>query len=149
MRDSPGLAARLLQARRTADDGKISFVVEGERIKSVIMKLARGHAAFELSESKREEPSHLMITPLHLLTPEARRHFETPPAVSIWPEIGSRAMQRMAVAWDTPSTPFGSDWVDVQEGQYRYMAVAEHAVMIRLVVGEYLGCEVIWGDESL
>lgn len=146
LKDSPALAARLMQARRTADDGEISFSIEDERIKTVILKLARGHAAFELSEPKRGEPSHIMITPLHLLAADARLHFETPPTVSVWPEVGSRAMQRMVVAGDTVSR---QGWIDVQEGQYRYLAVTEAAVMIRFVVSDYLGCEVVWGETDL
>ncbi len=134
---SPALAARLMQARSVGDDGSIFFAPEQDRVENVVLKLARGHAAFELSESQYDKPSHIMITPLHLLSEAKRQHFETPPEVSIWPEIGSRAMQRMVVA-DAP------EWVDVQPGQYRYLVVVERAVMIRFVVGEYLACEVIW-----
>jgi len=39
---------------------------------------------------------------------------------------------------------FGSEWIDVQPGQYRYLAVAQGAVMIRFVVSEFLACEGIW-----
>jgi len=145
LQKSPALAARLAQARRVTADGEVSFPLEEERIKTVILKLARGHAAFELSEPLRKEPSHVMVTPLHLLAVDARQHFETLPEVSVWPEVGSRAMQRMVVAGDAVSGP---GWIDVQEGQYRYLAVAHAAVMIRFVVGEYLACEVIWGGEE-
>ncbi len=146
LKESPALAARLRNARQATDDGQTSFSTEGERINTVALKLARGHAAFELSEPLRKAPSHIMILPLDVLVSEARRHFETPPAVSAWPEVGSRAMQRMFVAGDTISGP---DWIDVQKGQYRYLAVAEGAVMIRFVVGEYLACEIIWSEGEL
>jgi len=46
----------------------------------------------------------------------------------------------------SPDVVFGPEWIDVQPGQYRYLAVAEQAVMIRFVIGEYLACEVIWDD---
>jgi hypothetical protein len=82
-----------------------------------------------------------MITPLHLLTPEARDHFEAPPTTFGWPEVGSRAMQRIAVALAAPGL---SPWVEVQPNRYRYLAVAEGTVLIRVVISEYLGCEVIW-----
>ncbi len=138
---SPALAARLMRARIVGDDGSISFAIEQDRVKNVVLKLARGHAAFELSEPQYDKPSHIMFTPLPLLTVAARRHFETPPGASVWPEIGSRAIQRMVVVEDVV---FGPEWIDVQPDQYRYLAVAEQAVMIRFVVGEYLACEVIW-----
>ena len=84
-----------------------------------------------------------MFVPLHTLDPMAREHFETPPQSMVWPEVGTRAMQRMVVAMPTQSV-IGLDWIDVQEDQYRYFAIAEGPVMVRMVIGEYLACEVIW-----
>lgn len=138
---SPALATRLIQARSLTDSGGTWFSLEQNRVNNVVLKLARGHAAYELSEPHYEKPSHFMITPLHILTPEARDHFETPPATFGWPEVGSRAMQRMGVAFSTPGI---SPWIYVQSGQYRYLAVAEGAVLIRIVISEYLACEVLW-----
>jgi hypothetical protein len=143
LKDSPALAAKLGNARKATDNGETLFSVEGERIKAIALKLARGHAAFELSRTARQEPSHIMITPLHVMAAEARQHFETPPPVSGYPEVGSRAMQRMFVVGDSI---FGPGWIDVQDGQYRYLAVTEGAFMIRFVVGEYLACEIIWSE---
>ena len=147
LQDSSALAARLTQARVVDENGAISFKTEGERVKNVVLKLARGHAAYELSEQKLDKPSHIMFVPLHSLRPHARQHFETPPQPTAWPEMGTRAMQRMAVSMTGPSV-IGLDWIDVQPGQYRYFAVAEGAVMVRFVLSECLGCEVIWGEDT-
>jgi hypothetical protein len=144
LQDTPALAARLTQARVVDDNGTISFKAETERVKNVVLKLARGHAAYELNEQKRDEPSRIMFVPLHSLDPHAREHFETPPQPTAWPEVGTRAMQRMVVS---TAGVVGLDWIAVQPGQYRYVAVAEGAVMVRFVLGEYLACEVIWGEE--
>ncbi len=38
----------------------------------------------------------------------------------------------------------GPNGIVVQPGRDRYVAVAEQAVMIRIVLSEYLACEVIW-----
>jgi hypothetical protein len=38
-------------------------------------------------------------------------------------------------------------WADAQPGQDRNAAIAEGAVMVRFVLGEYLPCEVIWGED--
>lgn len=138
---SPALAARITQARKVRESGETLFAPEEPRARNVVLKLARGHAAYELSEPQYGEPAHVLITPLHIMTPEAHDHFETPPATSVWPEVGSRAMQRMAAALAPPGI---SPWVEVQPGRYRYLAVAEGAVLIRLVISEYLACEVIW-----
>lgn len=113
-----------------------------------MLKLARGHAAYELSEQRCDEPSHFMATPLHTLSSEARRHFEEVPPSSAWPEVGTRAMQRMAISMGNDAVIY-SDWIEVQEGQYRYFAFAAGApVLVRIVIGEYLACEVIWGEED-
>ena len=146
---SPTLAARLMQARTVTESGQVIFASEAERVRRIVLKLARGHAAYELDEQIREEPSHIMITPLHVLTVEQRRHFETPPKSAGWPEVGTRALQRTVVLDGETPEVLGSDWIDVQEGQYRYIALAEDAVIVRIVVGDYLACEVIWGlDEG-
>jgi hypothetical protein len=141
---NPALAGRLQNARTVASDGGISFEAENARIRAVVLKLAQGHAAYEVSEIVRHEPSHFLIMPLHLLTPESRKHFETPPSLAGWPEVGSRAMQRMFLQDGFISGP---GWIEVQEERYRYLAVAEGAVKVRIVIGEYLACEVIWSDD--
>lgn len=140
---SPALAARLAQARIVDGNGTVSFNTENERVKNVVLKLARGHAAYELNEQQLDDPSHLMVVPLHTLDPRAREHFENPPQPTAWPEVGTRAMQRMIVAG---KSVYHLGWVDVQPGQYRYLAIAEGPVMVRFVLGEYLACEVIWEE---
>jgi hypothetical protein len=41
-----------------------------------------------------------------------------------------------------------NDWVDVQDGRYRYLAVDDvECARIRIVINEFLGCEVSW-DKS-
>jgi hypothetical protein len=63
--------------------------------------------------------------------------FERPSGgLSVWPEVGSRAMQRLLAE--------GEEWVTVQAGRYRYMATADSAVRVRMVLSEYLACEVVW-----
>lgn len=111
-----------------------------------MLKLARGHAAYEASETLRHLPTHILITPLISLDQTARDAFETIPSSAIWPEVGSRAMRRLIV--------FGGDvsdtgWIEVQPGQYRYFVVAEGPVIVRFVVSEYLACEVIWNYDDL
>jgi hypothetical protein len=146
--DSPALAARIMQARTVAQDGEVVFRIENDRVRNVVLKLARGHAVYELDEQKPEEPSHVMFVPLHSLAPHAREHFENPPTTAAWPEVGTRALQRVVVSMVGTPTVLDPDWIEVQEGQYRYFAIAEDAVMVRFVVGEYLACEVIWGLEG-
>jgi hypothetical protein len=143
LRENPALAERISRARSGEQD--VSFSVELTRAQSVVLKLARGHAAYEASEVPRHSPSHILITPLMSLDQAARDHFEVVPRSAVWPEVGSRAMQRLIV--------FGGDvtdagWIEVQPEQYRYFVVAEGPIMVRFVVSEYLACEVIWSYDN-
>jgi hypothetical protein len=115
---------------------------EEDRVQNVILKLARCHASFELNEPQLHDPDHYMVTPLENLSGEQRDHFETAPDTGVWPEVGSRAMQRMIVVGEQP---YSDGWLEVQEGRYRYMAVGAGSVMVRGVLSEYLAFEVIWG----
>ena len=43
-----------------------------------------------------------------------------------------------------------NDWVDVQEGNYRYLAIDDAGgLVIRIVIAEYLACEVAWGIDAI
>jgi hypothetical protein len=138
LKEKPALAERINQARATSSDGTAVFSIEHERIRRVVVKLARGHAAFELSEVVDEEPDHVSFEPLHLMSTEVRQDFETPPSFPVWPEVGSRAMQRLAGVGDD------SGWLHVQAGRYRYAAAAAGLIVVRIAVADYLACEVIW-----
>jgi Carbon-nitrogen hydrolase len=55
----PALASKLAQARVVGAEGNISFNAEIERVGKVLLKLARGHALFELNEPHLAEPERL------------------------------------------------------------------------------------------
>lgn len=140
LQQKPFLAAKLSQSRTVMLNGTVHFDIEHEKVQNIILKLARGHAAFELSEPKREKPSHVSCVPLTSLDEKARSQFETPPQVTMWPEIGSRAMQRLLVV----QNDVWNGWIDVQPGRYRYLTAAQGSVLVRCVISEYLACEVLW-----
>jgi len=72
---------------------------------------------------------------------DVREGFETPPRSSMLPEVGSRAMQRFLVR-----EPGASLWLIVQPGRYRYLTSVADEVVVRVVISEYLGCEVVCPD---
>jgi predicted P-loop ATPase len=116
---------------------------EESRIRSVIVKLARCHAAYELNEPQLQEADHVMILPLISMSESQREQFEGDPYTGLlrgWPEVGSRAMQRLLIADEA----YSEGWLTVQEGRYRYMAVGQGEIIVRGVLSEYLGFEVIW-----
>ena len=136
--NKPALAARLIQARKQTDNGT-SFQIEAHRVKNVVVKLGRGHAAFELNEPQYQEPCVVSFQPLVALSSNARERFETPPRMSLLPEVGSRATQRLLLA-DSVCT----DWIVAQPGRYRYLSSVGTGTTVRVVIGEYLACEMIW-----
>lgn len=141
LRGNSSLLARLQCARMDGAEGPV-WAAENDRVSRVVLKLARCHAAFELNEPQLHDPSHLEIKPLPLMTEDEREAFECDSdALDVWPEVGSRAMQRVLVA-DTDA--FVEGWVTVQEGNYRFRTSQANGLTVKIVLREYLGCEIIW-----
>jgi hypothetical protein len=135
----PALRARI-EKSRSVSNGTTVFNPEHERVSAVITKLAQGHALYELHESCARAPDDVTYVPLPLMADAQREAFENPESVGAWPEVGSRAMQRLIVGTDL--APGG--WLDVQPGRYRFHALQSGGVDVRLVIHEYLACHVHW-----
>ncbi len=158
LRERPSLSQMLRNARHL-DGGVVSWDIENERVRKFVLKLARGHVAFELNDPRLEEPSSVGWTPLILMSADEREKFETPLTSVLFPEVGSRAMNRMCVvAVKLVSVVSGeervvefladADWIEVQANRYRYLVCAPDAggAVVRIVLSEYLACQVIWRD---
>jgi hypothetical protein len=153
LEDSPLLAERITRARTVSSNGEVFFTPESERVRNVIVKLARGHAAYELDAQEHSHPKHVAFAPIHILGSEDLQRFENShrqgySQLAGWPEVGARAMQRMRVV--TPDNLIlGNDWMEVQVGQYRYLVIDDEGdLIVRFVIGEYLACEVIWRERN-
>lgn len=141
LRENSSLLARLQRARTDGAEGPV-WAAENDRVSRVVLKLARCHAAFELNEPQLHEPSHLGIKPLPLMTEDERAAFERDDeGIDVWPEVGSRAMQRVLV---TGADAFVEGWLTVQEGNYRFRTSQANGLTVKIVLREYLGCEVVW-----
>ena len=146
---SPLLRKRIDQARRVQEtrwgDPAIQWIPEIERVTRVIVKNARGHVLFELGQSFLSNPTYVVFIPIPLLPDEQRVHFEDGPESMLWPEVGSRMMQRTAIGDLKPG-----GWVEVQPGTYRY-AVHQlpELVLVRMMLREYLAAEVSWDETHI
>ena len=150
---SPALRQRI-ENSKTEVNGQIAFIPEMERINNVMLKLARGHAAFELSKLCRKEPDHFWCSPLILLTQEEQETFNAAHFPHVLGEVGSRNMQRLQVLQMTRFDENGkeqntgmlfNDWIDVQEDRYRFLAIDDLGqIVIKIVISEYFACEVSW-----
>ncbi|AYW90633.1 hypothetical protein EGX47_04355 [Yersinia pseudotuberculosis] len=153
LRRSPQLQNRIDSSKHIRN-GQTYFEVESKRIKNIILKLARGHAAFELSQRCYESPSSIWWYPIELLNDVQREPFKSCHIVEAFGEIGSRWLQRLIVLEIIILSPIGeklkrnvlvNDWINVQDGCYRYLTVHDYeGVKIYMVIGEYLACRVMW-----
>ncbi|MDO9119553.1 MAG: hypothetical protein Q7U39_16460 [Nitrospira sp.] len=97
--------------------------------------------AFEQNEPQIDLPSYVGFRPLAVMVATERSAFEDGHDMGLWPEVGSRAMQRLLVAG---SDVFSEGWLIVQDGNYRYRVDSGGGYRVRIVLREYLACEVIW-----
>lgn len=153
MKKFPALRQRI-ENSKVEMDGQIAFEQDSKRVENVMLKLARGHAAFELSQKCWTEPNHFWCGPLSLLSEETREAFNSLHFQSTAGEVLSRNMQRLMVLHMNQISESGeeqngamlvNDWLDVQDGRYRYIAIDDMgSVVIRIVISEYFACEVMW-----
>jgi hypothetical protein len=138
--DKPALR-RKIEASRRAWGGATTWAPELERVLAVVQKLAQGHVYFEIGEPHARTPDEIWAVPLQSMTPEERSRFENPESAPVWPEVGSRSMQRLVVldegVWD-------EGWIEVQPSAYRYHVNWLDGVVVRIVMGEYLAAWVRW-----
>lgn len=137
---NPRLAAQLAASRIGTEP--MIWKPEMERVRNVMVKLARGHTAYEFNEPQTDEPESVGFMPLPAMSNEQLEAFEDVSGSGFagWPEIGSRAF--MSLVEGHPESAFGR-WMTVQPGRYRYSVPDQFAV--RMVLSEYLACEVRWG----
>jgi len=133
----PALVSKLEMARHV-DGDDIAFSVKEERVGGVVLKLAQGHSAYELGTLQIYDQPTVAFMPFPSMPLYSIQSFGESPKSALWPEVGSRGMQRMAFSRSLR-------WVEVQPGRYRYLAFVEHdKTTIRIVLSEYLACEVVW-----
>jgi len=141
---NPALQQRIEGSRRKDEAGNLLWEPEGNRIRNVILKLAKGHAAYELYP-KFEEPVEVKFAPLQVLRGEERAAFGrlTPEKLDLWPEFGSRAFL-LTFGKSPDRLKKSGDWIVVQPARYRYAVAETGGVLTRMILSEYLACEVVW-----
>jgi hypothetical protein len=113
-------------------------------VRRVVVNLARGHAAYELSLPQIDDPIGVAVLPLSVMSDSQRATFENAGEGGLrgWPEIGSRAFHRAPGAH--PLAEQRGPWISVQEGRYRYSGDQDGGVCVRIVLSAYLACTVAW-----
>ena len=144
LRHSQPLRRRIERSRQEQGSlwgpSEIWWIPEMERVNRVVVKNARCHVFFELDELVPEDPLLADIRPWRNLSLEEREQFQSGPQSSLWPEAGSRMMQRIAFGALQPG-----GWVEVQPDVYRYaVCQTDGGTVVRIVLREYLVAEICW-----
>jgi hypothetical protein len=136
------LASLIQSCCRTDDKGTSIWTPEDHRVQNIVIKLARGHAAFELSVPELDHPDEVHIVPLITMSAADRDGFENAGTSKrrVWPELGSRAFLRACGAFADQAGP----WIVVQPNRYRYTVDQYGGVRVQIVIAEYLACVVDW-----
>jgi hypothetical protein len=125
----------------TDSDGnrRLTWLPDINRIRSVVLKNARGHVFHELGQPMIEEPDSITIVPLELIDGERLADFLSVDLGSGWPEVGSRLFQRVYEGIDMVN-----GWIVVQPAVYSFAVVEAEGVTVRSIIREYLLTEVQW-----
>lgn len=137
----PQLRTLIQNSRVAGSAGSLRWQADEIRVEHVLVKLARGHMAFEEGTPRIDEPGLVDYAPLCELAEEEAEGLVGPwPEHQPWPEIGSRAFFR-ASSMNVPHNPGPDGWNTIQPGRYRYRVSDS---MVQFVLSEYLACTVLW-----
>jgi len=142
LKKKPSIAARIEKGKQLDKNNNILWQPEEERVKRVILKLARGHVSYELGIQHTEPPAIIEIMPIPCMTGYQLSEFNNldtgEPA--LYPEIGSRAFISVLSGKQTAY----ENWRIIQDGRYRYAVGQSSGDWVKLVLSEYLACRIIW-----
>jgi hypothetical protein len=139
--DTPELAARIASCQTRDSNGQQIWQPEIDRVHNVILKLARGHVAYELSLLQLDQPASIICNPIIALGDNVVQQFLSPQVPPYWPEIGSRAFIRACKQFPDTSA---DHWHIVQHGRYQYLVSQASGLFVRILLSSYLACEVRW-----
>lgn len=139
--ESAGLSKRIADAEINSDSGEKLWNPEIERVRAIILKLARGHIAYELSLPRIDEPLSISFAPLILLDEEVVTDFLSPVDTPFWSEIGSRAFikETKNMTWHR-----SDNWQVIQKARYQYLVSQSDGDFVRILLSDYFACEVRW-----
>lgn len=153
--NKPALKERIKNSMIVDSFGKANFNVESKRMEKIIIKLARGHVAFELSQYCRYIPSYIWWGDINTLSKSQRDDFISDDLIGVLGEIGSRSSRRLIVIEcllkETNSNNFKKSnfvfnpWIEVQRDRYKYIVSEyEDNIKVRIIIRGFFACEVIW-----
>lgn len=134
----------ILNEQIRAEDGKVYYQPDEQRILRILLKLARGHAGFELDYVNFDDTeTDIWYEFAFNMSENDLNEFNSIPTYQLYPEVGSRGMYIIQNLNTNDAQTF-SEWAEVQDGQYRYQVSYNNSggVTVKIVIFEFLYCEV-------
>jgi hypothetical protein len=120
---------------------KLVWEPELKRLERIIIKNAKGHSFYENGEPIFDDPDFVYINTLQNMSSEEKSAFwGSTNEIAVWPEVGSRWMQRLIEEPNFDDTGF----YVVQPSVYRFRLDFEGPLTIKIVIHEYLAAVVQW-----
>lgn len=133
-----------LQEQIKVMDGKVFYQADEKRFGRILLKLARGHAGFELDYVDFDNANMKMWFDFSFnMTANSLLDFALVPIIDIAPEVGSRGLF-IVQNEKTGDAMKCFEWQEVQEGRYRYQVSfnTEGNILVKIVIYELLFCRV-------
>lgn len=135
---------KTLQEQIQIKDGKVYFQLDEQRICRILLKLARGHAGFELDYVNFDDTEiDIWYGFAFDMSEDGIEEFNSIPTYRLYPEVGSRGMY-LIQNLNTGDVQTFARWIEVQDGQYRYQVSYNDngGIVVKIVIFEFLYCEV-------
>ena len=135
---------KTLQEQIQVKDGKVYFQLDEQRICRILLKLARGHAGFELDYVNFDDTEiDIWYGFAFNMSEDEIEEFNGIPTYQLYPEVGSRGMY-LIQNLNTGDVQTFARWIEVQDGQYRYQVSYNDndGIVVKIVIFEFLYCEV-------
>lgn len=136
----PAISQRIEQLKLVSEDGAIVWQAEISRVREVVLKLARGHLAYDLGLQRIDEPMVVEIMLISSISEILLQDFLDLSPSGIYPEIGSRSFVNSLMG---KATGYEA-WHVVQDENYQYAVGQGAGDWVKIVLGDYIACYVAW-----
>ncbi len=145
----PNLQSQIFNSKSIGANG-ITWAPEQERIKKIVIKLARGHLSFALGNNYLSIPTSIDIIPIPFLTEDQLHNYNQVHNFKseLVPELGSRAFFDTIISnsndTDISISNSNNGWNIVQKNMYRLSFDYTYGSWVKIVLREYLACTLKW-----
>lgn len=132
---------------------RLNGQIRDPRVERILLKLAIGHAAYELSELLFDDWKGYLETIEYVWRPqivEADWESLSAPVVikdGVLPEVGARSYRNVYIteALDGDGKSMFMDWNEVQAGSYKYIAYYDNEkLIVKMIIKELLYSQVVF-----